>query len=178
MSIRIRGNSNAGSISVDGNSFGYASFGGRLYLYADEPFEPSGLAEAANALAKQADKPVVVNALAPPSAIVEHATDIVELRYRFDEALCEALTALGAGIGDVLGLDRGGMPSEYRGFLRQVERLAHAACSDPENRLFDEVIFATRSVAFGMRYGHATLWHAMAVGLRSLRDELSARRHT
>jgi len=125
-------------------------------------------------LSERQARPVVLTALPPPTRLVANALDIYRLRTQFDAALGDALSKLGVPRGEIAGLDRGGMPSEYRGFLLAVERLARTFAQSPESRLVQEVIFATRAVAFSTRYSHVTLWYTMSAGLQSLRDCLSS----
>jgi hypothetical protein len=109
-----------------------------------------------------------------------------ELREAFDDALCGSLIALGLPPRDVQGMREyaGGMPSDYRGWLGfaaekaeeylvisrmdQLERPSSALSSYPATAIANAVVSASRSIAFSMREGQATLPFTMAVGLKAL----------
>jgi hypothetical protein len=190
-------NGSDGWVRVKEDHFRYTIAGAEASLYGPDEANALSVGRAARALRKTVPGLKIRVRLVPSViAVIDEDLDWNHLLERFNETLRIGLRSLGVDPETIADLDEGGMPSEYRGFLAEV--CAHAQRfltaweifpisageSADENatphlnrkHLADEMVFATRAVAFSMREGWATLPFTMAVALKSL-EQILGRHH-
>jgi hypothetical protein len=180
-----------GWVRVKEDHFSFTITAGEATLFGPDEANALSVGRAARALRKALPGlKVGVRLVLSVRSVVGTDADWNQLLERFNKILRLGLTRLGVDPGAIEELDEGGMPSEYRGFLRQVGdhaqgflsalKLFPMARSEPSTapeatqqdcgHLAEEIVFATRAVAFSMREGYATVPFTIAVALKALED--------
>jgi len=178
-----------GWIRVKKEHFAYTIAGRKASIYGPDETSVQSVSRAARALRRAIPRLNVRVRLVPSvRSVLLEDVDWYDMLDRFNDALRLGLLTLGVQERLIDQLDTGGMPSEYRGFLARVGHHAQGVLSaletaprsiiepfeDPNDirvarrRLADEMVFATRAVAFSMREGYATVPFTIAVALKAL----------
>ena len=160
-------------------------------VYKLGSFRVDSLARAAEALTDALPGAQVHVSLAPPPAWIlnEPLPNSVDPLARYTRTLKQALLALGVSANTVDQMDEGGMPSEFRGFLREAGRHAENLLAartligrrysgtslpdlDGREHLAEEIMFTTRAIAFSTRDGMPVFDYVVASSLKYLESAL------